>query len=68
MSVSPRKKKNTAKKTVKNMGKKSAMPKDLQPMLATLVDKPVDKAGWTYEIKWDGYRTLAYVDNGKVSL
>lgn len=49
-------------------GKKAAFPKDLQPMLATLVDKPFDDAGWVYEIKWDGYRALAYVNNGKVEI
>ena len=35
------------------------MPKDLSPMLATLVDTPCDDNGWSYEIKWDGYRALA---------
>lgn len=32
----------------------------LQPMLATLVEVPIDEPGWTYEIKWDGYRALAF--------
>jgi bifunctional non-homologous end joining protein LigD len=44
------------------------MPKDLPPMLATLIDKPFDDEGWSYEIKWDGYRALAYLQKGKVAL
>ncbi len=40
---------------------KKPMPKDIPPMLATLVDKPFDEKGWSYEIKWDGYRALAYL-------
>jgi len=28
-------------------------------MLATLIEKPFDKKGWLFEIKWDGYRALA---------
>jgi len=44
------------------------MPKDLPPMLATLIDKPFDDEGWSYEIKWDGYRALAYLQKGKVEL
>ena len=53
-------------KTVKNK-KKSEMPADLQPMLATLVDKPVE-GDWIYEVKWDGFRALAYLDQHEVNL
>jgi bifunctional non-homologous end joining protein LigD len=44
------------------------MPKLLKPMLATLVDEPFDDEGWLYEIKWDGYRALVYLDNGDVEM
>jgi bifunctional non-homologous end joining protein LigD len=44
------------------------MPTNVRPMLATLVDKPFDRAGWVYEIKWDGYRAIAEVDGGRVRL
>ena len=37
-------------------------------MLATLVDQPVDEPGWLYELKWDGYRALSYVNNGKIDI
>jgi len=55
-------------KTTKAIGKKQKMPVNLQPMLATLVEKPFDEAGWAYEVKWDGYRALAYLDKGRVQL
>lgn len=40
----------------------------LKPMLATLVDQPFDEQGWIYEVKWDGYRALAFINKGKVEL
>ncbi|HXL55162.1 MAG TPA: DNA ligase D, partial [Chitinophagaceae bacterium] len=49
-------------------GKKAPFPHDITPMLATVVDKPFDDGNWIYEIKWDGYRALAYLKNGKVDL
>jgi len=49
-------------------GKPSKFPLKLSPMLATLVDQPFDAAGWLYEIKWDGYRTLAFCQKNKVEL
>ncbi|MGG7663868.1 DNA ligase D [Dyadobacter sp. BHUBP1] len=49
-------------------GKKQKFPDDMQPMLATLVDGPFDDPGWEYEVKWDGYRALAYLNKGEVRL
>jgi bifunctional non-homologous end joining protein LigD len=43
---------------------KAKMPVKLQPMKATLVREPFDDAGWVYEIKWDGYRSLAIIGDG----
>ena len=37
-------------------------------MLATLVDKPFDLPGWLYEIKWDGYRALAFMSENNIEL
>ncbi len=47
---------------------KSPMPKSIEPMLATLVDQPFDEPGWQYEIKWDGYRAVAFCNKGKLEL
>ena len=37
------------------------------PMKATLASLPPasEDDQWAYEIKWDGYRTLAFVDGGR---
>lgn len=55
-----------AKKTAQ--GKTAPFPSKLTPMLATLVDQPFDEAGWQYEIKWDGYRTIAFCNKSNVVL
>ena len=47
---------------------KGAFPKTVSPMLATLIDKPFDREGWLYEVKWDGYRTVALTNKGKTEL
>ncbi|MXV15181.1 DNA ligase D [Hufsiella ginkgonis] len=46
----------------------SQFPTGLKPMLATLVDKPFDDPDWVYEVKWDGYRALGFIDKGTVEL
>jgi len=37
-------------------------------MLATSIDEPFDGAEWLFEIKWDGYRSVAFIENGRVRL
>ena len=44
------------------------IPFRVRPMLATLVKKPLDKDGWVYEEKYDGYRILAYKEGSRVTL
>src|SRR5207245_2222732 len=44
------------------------MPQTLRPMSATLVDAPFDDERWLFEVKWDGVRVLAFVDNGTTRL
>jgi bifunctional non-homologous end joining protein LigD len=43
-------------------------PRDVRPMLATLADRPFDRHGWVFEVKWDGYRAIAEVEAGSVRL
>jgi bifunctional non-homologous end joining protein LigD len=38
------------------------------PMLPTLVEGLPDRAGWVFEPKWDGWRCLAVIDDGRVDL
>jgi bifunctional non-homologous end joining protein LigD len=47
---------------------KSPLPKDIKPMKATLVDEPFDDPDWVYEVKWDGYRAVAFIDKKGVEL
>lgn len=47
---------------------KKRFPAFFKPMLATLVNKPFDEEGWEYEVKWDGYRALAFLNKTKIEL
>jgi bifunctional non-homologous end joining protein LigD len=40
----------------------------IAPMLAAAADEPFDSPEFTYEAKWDGVRTIAFVDGGEVRL
>jgi bifunctional non-homologous end joining protein LigD len=44
------------------------MPTNIHPMLATSVAKAFDDPGWLFEIKWDGYRAVAFIEDGRVRL
>jgi bifunctional non-homologous end joining protein LigD len=45
------------------------MPEKLKPMAAVLTTSlPRDDDNWSYEIKWDGIRALAYCETGRLRL
>lgn len=44
------------------------MPAAIHPMLAESITEPFDGADWLFEIKWDGYRAVAFINDGKVRL
>ncbi len=47
---------------------KRSTPTAITPMLATPVEKAFDDPDWLFEIKWDGYRAVAFIESGKVRL
>jgi bifunctional non-homologous end joining protein LigD len=47
---------------------RKSMPAAIHPMLATPVEKPFDNPEWLFEIKWDGYRAVSFIQDGKVRL
>ena len=59
---------NSASSAVKEIAGavRRPMPTAIYPMLATAVEKPFDSPGWIFEIKWDGYRAVAFIDEGRV--
>ncbi|MHB8791075.1 MAG: DNA ligase D [Desulfobulbaceae bacterium] len=48
--------------------RKGPLPEIIQPQLATLVTEPPAGEAWLHEIKLDGYRILAKVRGGRVTL
>jgi bifunctional non-homologous end joining protein LigD len=46
----------------------SAARRGIAPMKATAGALPPDDDRWAYEIKWDGYRTLAFLEGGSLRL
>jgi bifunctional non-homologous end joining protein LigD len=49
-------------------GRKSAMPSRVEPMLASIGDRAFSSPDWLFEIKWDGVRALAWIDDGSLTL
>jgi bifunctional non-homologous end joining protein LigD len=47
---------------------KREMPVKIQPMLASVIERPFDDPNWLFEIKWDGYRAVSFIENGNVRL
>lgn len=48
--------------------KRAEMPGRMEPMLATLGERAFSGPDWLFEIKWDGVRALAWIEEGKLTL
>jgi bifunctional non-homologous end joining protein LigD len=61
---------NSAASAVKALpgAERRPMPTVIHPMLATPTDKAFDNPDWLFEIKWDGYRAVAFIEDGLVRL
>ncbi|HUI81105.1 MAG TPA: DNA ligase D [Bryobacteraceae bacterium] len=44
------------------------MPAAIEPMKATLAEKPPRGADWLFEVKWDGVRAIAFIDHEELRL
>jgi bifunctional non-homologous end joining protein LigD len=44
------------------------MPTVIHTMLATPVAKAFDSPEWLFELKWDGYRAVAFIESGRLRL
>jgi bifunctional non-homologous end joining protein LigD len=48
--------------------RQAEMPAAIEPMLATLVDRPPRGEEWLHEIKWDGVRAIVFLDREEVRI
>ncbi|RCV90265.1 DNA ligase D [Billgrantia montanilacus] len=48
--------------------RRAKLPREVKPQLATVAREVPNKDGWIHEIKLDGYRLLARIENGDVRL
>jgi bifunctional non-homologous end joining protein LigD len=48
--------------------RKTKFPDHLRPQLASLIDAPPQGSHWLHEIKYDGYRMLAFIEKGSVRI
>src|SRR5271157_691435 len=48
--------------------RQAEMPASIEPMMATLADRPPRGDEWLFEVKWDGVRAIAFVEREEVRL
>jgi bifunctional non-homologous end joining protein LigD len=64
----PRRRANPIHPAESQGARKGAMSSRIEPMLATLADRPFSDPNWLFEIKWDGVRALARIENDALTL
>ncbi len=48
--------------------RQAPLPANVEPMSATLADKPPRGEQWLFEVKWDGVRAIAFIESEEVRL
>jgi len=48
--------------------RRAEMPASIEPMMASLADRPPRGDEWLFEVKWDGVRAIAFVEHEEVRL
>jgi len=48
--------------------RQAPLPSRMEPMLATLASQPFSHPDWLFELKWDGMRALARIDEGRLEI
>jgi bifunctional non-homologous end joining protein LigD len=58
--------KRRKQKNIRGKPTTAAMPSSVEPMLPTAVKLPFSDPQWLFEPKWDGFRALCFLKDGKV--
>jgi bifunctional non-homologous end joining protein LigD len=61
-------KKNVAAMEAEARGKPARLPAIIEPELTTLVDAPPGGSNWIHEVKFDGYRMGARIEDGRIKM
>jgi bifunctional non-homologous end joining protein LigD len=62
------KKKSTGSVDLGSGGRPKPLPREFKPMLASPWTEPPEGPDWIFEVKWDGYRAIAIIEQSKVQL
>lgn len=63
--VTAKRSKTQTIETICVAARKTRMPDQINPMLATLVDEPFSDPEWIFETKWDGFRSVCFINRGQ---
>jgi bifunctional non-homologous end joining protein LigD len=63
----PKKKAKTVVASIEG-ARQAEMPSAIEPMTATLAERPPRGEEWLFEVKWDGVRAIAFVERGEVRI
>ncbi len=67
-SAAPAKKKRNLTSASLKGARAAEMPAAIEPMKATLADRPPRGDDWLFEVKWDGVRAIAFIEHEEVRL